>query len=159
MINMLPQVSKIVEAIKPQAGAGITGAYVSLKNAGLAIVVVHINQANAATVAITLQQATTVAGGGTKVITKAVPIWANEDCVVSDTLVRQTDAVGFTTSAATKQKVMVFAVDPATLDMANGFDCLTVLTAASNAANITSAMYYLVDARYQQATPPTAVAD
>ena len=158
-LNMLPQVSKIVEAITPQAGAAITGDYVSLKNTGLCIVVVHVNQANAATMAISIQQATAVAGTSTKVITVAVPIWANEDCATSDTLVAQTAAVNFTTSAAVKQKVVVFAIDPATLDLANGFDCITVITGASNAANITSAMYYLVNYRYQQATPPAAISD
>ena len=96
----LPENFKIVEALKPQAGAALTGDYVSLKNVLMAWVIVHVNQANAATMAITLEKATTVAAAGTTAITTVVPIWANEDCVTSDTLVRQTDAVGFTTSAA-----------------------------------------------------------
>lgn len=154
----MPQNFKIVEAIKPQAGAAITGDYVSLKNVHKATVVVHVNQANAATMAISIEQATVVAGTDTKVITVAVPIWANEDCVTSDTLVAQTAAVNFTTSAAVKQKIVVFEIDPATLDLANGFDCITVKTGASNAANITSAIYYLAE-RYQQATPPAAITD
>ena len=92
---------------------------------------------------------------GTTAITTVVPIWANEDCVTSDTLVAQTAAVGFTTSAAVKDKIVIFQVDPATL---GAFDCLTVKTGASNAANITSAMYVLAE-RYQQSTPPTAITD
>jgi hypothetical protein len=155
----MPEQMKIVEAITPQAGAAITGDYVSLKNTGRAFVVVHINQAQANTVAITIEQATAVAPTGSKAITTAVPIWANEDCAASDTLVRQTDAVSFTTSAAVKHKMIVFQIDPTGLDVANGFDCITVKTGASHADNITSAMYYLADYRYQQATPPTAVAD
>lgn len=153
----LPQNFKIVEAITPQAGAAITGDYISLKNALKAWIVVHINQAAANVVAITVEQASAVAGTGTTPITVAVPIWANEDCATSDTLVRQTSAVGFTTSAAQKHKVVVFEIDPATLTLANG-DCITVLTAASNAGNITSAMYY-IEERYQQATPPAAITD
>jgi len=151
----LPENFKIVEALKPQAGAALTGDYVSLKNVLMAYVIVHVNQANAATMAITLEKATAVAGTGTTAITTVVPIWANEDCVASDTLVRQTDAVSFTTSAAVKDKMVIFQVDPATL---GAFDCLTVKTGASDAANITSAMYVLAE-RYQQATPPAAITD
>jgi len=154
----LPEVTKIVEAIEPQAGAGITGDYVSLKNVHRAFVVVHITQAQANTVAITIEQATGVLPSNSKAITVAVPIWANEDCVASDTLVRQTDAVGFTTSAAVKHKVIVFQIDPSTLDLVNGFDCITVKTGASHGDNITEAMYYLCE-RYQQATPPSAILD
>jgi len=154
----LPEVTKIVEAITPQAGAAITGDYVSLKNVHRAFVVVHVNQAEVNTMAISIEQATVVAGGDTKVITNVVPIWANEDCAASDALVRQTDAVNFTTSAAQKHKVVVFQIDPSILDLANGFDCITVKTGASNAGNLTSAMYYLCE-RYQQATPPAAITD
>jgi hypothetical protein len=154
----LPEQCKIVEAITPQAGAALTGDYVSMKNAHRAFVLVHINQAAANTVAITIEQATSVAAGGSKAITTAVPIWADEDCVTSDALVRQTDAVAFTTSAATKHKLVIFQIDAATLDDANGFDCITVKTGASNAGNITAATYIL-ETRYPGATPPSAIVD
>ena len=97
------------------AGAALTGAYVSVKNYGRVFVMVDIDQANAASMAISIEQASAVAGTGSKVITVAVPIWANEDCATNDTLVRQTDAVDFTTSAAVKVKKVVFEIDPATL--------------------------------------------
>jgi len=156
MLDCIPQTMKIVEAITPQAGAAITGDYVSLKNCPRCFVVVHINQADVAPVAITIEKATNVAMAGTTAITTNVPIWANEDCAASDTLVRQSDGISHTTSAATKHKVIVFQVDADTL---GAFDCITVKTAASNAANITSAMYYLSDYAYQQSTPPTAITD
>jgi len=151
--------AKLVEAITPQAGAALTGTYISMKYARMAFVVVHINQAAANTVAITIEQATNVSAGGSKAITNAVPIWASEDCVTSDELVRQSDAVAFTTSAATKHKVIAFQIDPGTLDKANGFDCITVKTGASNAANITSAFYLLTDLRYGGDPPPSVIED
>ncbi|MBM4087275.1 MAG: hypothetical protein FJ272_20985 [Planctomycetes bacterium] len=154
-LPVLAESFKIVEAITPQAGAAITGAYISLKNVHRAFIVVHINQANAAQVAITVERATNVAGAGSVAIGTVVPIWANEDCAASDTLVRKTDAVALTTSVDVKRKVIVFQIDPATL---GAYDCITVKTGASNAANITSAMYYLYG-RYQSATPPSAVVD
>jgi len=150
---------KIVSALKPAAdAAGRTGAYVSLKNALWAFVVVHVDQGNAATIAITIEQATAVAGTATKVITLAVPIWSNLDTAASDALVRRTDAVSQTTNADVKIKQIIFQIDPATLDVAGGFDCITVKTGASHVANITSAQYFLL-ARYQQATPLTVIAD
>ena len=149
----------MVEAITPQAGASIAGDWVSLKNAAACYIAVHINQVAVNTVAITVQQATNVSGGSAKVITVATPIRANEDCAATDTLVAQTAAVGFTTSAAQKHKIVIIRVDAADLDMANGFDCIKVLTAASDATNITSALYFLTDIRYAQATPPSAIID
>jgi len=154
----LPEGCKVVEAITPQAGAAITGDYVSLKHCSMAYVVLEMAQASVTQSAITIEQATAVAGTSTKAISVTVPIWANEDCVASDTLVRQTAAVSFTTSAAQKHKIVIFQIDPATLDMANSFDCITVKTAASDATNITAAQYYLVT-DYPQATPPAAITD
>lgn len=155
----LPEVFKIVEAM-PNAtdAAGRTGDYVSLKNAKRAYVFVDITQGNAATIALTIEQASAVAGTGTKVITNTVPIWSNLDTAASDTLVRRTDAVNYTTDAGVKNKQVIFQIDPASLDVAGGFDCITVKTGASHAANITSATYFL-ESRYPQATPPAAITD
>lgn len=155
----LPQAMKIVEALTPATdAAGRTGDYVSLKNAHKCWVVVHIAQGNAATIAISIQQASDVAATGSKVITNVVPIWSNLDCAASDTLVERTAAVNYTTDAGVKHKQVIFEIDPATLDIANGFDCITVITGASHADNITAAQYFLAE-RYQQATPPAAITD
>jgi len=148
----IPEKNKPIEAIAPQAGGAITGAYVSLRDAKACFVLIHINQASAEPVAITIEQATDVEGTGSKVITNVVPIWADQDCASSDALVRQTDAVSFTTSAALKQKLVIFQIDPAHLDVNNGFDCITVKTAASDPTNITAAQYILADLRYGGST-------
>lgn len=153
----LPEGGKIVQALEPQAGAAVTGDYVSLKNYHSCYVIVQVTQAAANTMAITIEQATGVGAGGTIPITQTVPIWANEDCATSDTLVRQPNAVGFTTSAAQLHKVIVFKIDADHLDAT--FDCITVITAASNATNITSAIYVLIPSRYADATPPSAIID
>lgn len=159
MLNLTESV-KIVEALTPAAdAAGRTGDYVSLRNAGRAYVVVHLDQGAADTVAITIEQATAAAGTGSKAITVAVPIWVNQDLAASDVLARTTDAVAFTTSAAIKHKMVVFQIDPSTLDVAGGFDCITVKTGASNAANITQAMYFLTDLKYSGSSLPSAITD
>lgn len=155
----VPEKYKMVAALNPATdAAGRTGAYVSLKNVNLAYIVVHITQGNAATIALSINQATAVAGTSAKAITASVPIWSNLDVSASDALVRRTDAVSYTTDAGVKNKIVVFQIDPATLDVANGFDCIAVVTGSSNVANITQAVY-LLDERYQQATPPTAITD
>lgn len=148
-----------VSALLPAAdAAGRTATYISLKNYHKVFIEVHINQGNAATVALTPYQATSVAAGSEKVLTNAVTIYANQDTVTSDALAAQTAAVNFTTSAAVKGKIVIFEIDPASLDVANGFDCITVKTGASNAANITQAMYYGPN-RYPGLTPPTSLTD
>ncbi len=152
----LPEHCKIVRALEPQAGGAVTGDYVSLKNVNMAWVVVYVTQAHVAQMAITIERATDVAPTGSVAINAVVPIWANEDCAASDLLVRQTDAVGFTLSAAQKHKIVVFQIDPASLGAT--YDCITVKTAASDATNITAAMYYLQE-RYAADQPPSAIID
>ncbi|NIO43779.1 MAG: hypothetical protein GTO41_28655 [Burkholderiales bacterium] len=156
----LPEDCKIVQALEPATdAAGRTGDYVSLKNCHRCYVLFHVTQGNAATILISINQATAVAPTGAKAITVGVPIWSNLDCAASDTLVARTAAVSYTTDAGVKHKQVIFQIDPATLDQANGFDCIAVVTGASNVANITSAQYLLTDIRYHQATPPAAITD
>lgn len=160
MVICLPEVYKIVEALCPATdAAGRTGDWVSLKNYKTCFIVCNITQGDPATVAITIQQAKAVAGTSAKAITVPVPIWSNLDCATSDTLVQQTAAVSYTTDAGVAIKQVIFQVDSSTLDIANGFDCVAVLTGASDAANITSAQYFLAGGRYLQATPPAAITD
>ena len=152
----LLQTCKIVEAITPQVGAAITGDYVSLKNVHMAWVIVHVAQGNAAQMTISLNRATAVAPTGAVAIANVVKIWANQDCATSDLLVRQTDAINFQLSAAVAHKLVIFQVDPASLGA--GYDCIAVATGASNADNLTSAIYVLEE-RYQGEQPPSAIVD
>lgn len=156
----LPQQAKIVNALTPATdAAGRTGAYVSLKNALKAYLVCQVAQGNAATVQVSINQATAVAGTGAKALAVNVPIWSNLDVSVNDTLVRRSDAVNYTTDAAVKNKVVVFEVDPARLDLANGFDCVAPVTGASNVANLTAAYWILTPLRFSEDTPQSSVID
>jgi len=156
----LPQFCKITDALAPATdAAGRSSLYISLKNYHKAFLVVHITQGNAATILLTVNQATAIAGTGTKVLAIAVPIWANLDTVAAEALVKATDAVNYTTDAGVKNKIVVFEIDPARLDVAGGFDCINVSTGASNVANITQAMWYLMPSRYNESTPLSARLD
>jgi hypothetical protein len=152
--------AKFVEAMANATdAAGRTGRWVSLKNYALAYIIVNVTQGNAATIAISINQATAVAGTGSKVITNTVPIWSNLSTAATDTLVARTAAVNYTTDAGVANKQVIFQVDPSSLDLAGGFDCIAVVTGASNVANLTSAQYLLVGPRYGGATPPSAIID
>lgn len=139
----VPETLKPVECLAPAAdAAGRNGTAVSLKNVVDAFIVVHVTQGNAATIALTPQQCSDVSGTGAKAI-PATPIWANLDTAASDALVRAVDAASYTTDAGVKNKIVIFHIDPATLDTENGFDCLRCNTGASNAANITQIEFIL----------------
>lgn len=148
----LPPVSLLPAAAD---AAGRTGSYRSLRNAVKAYIVAEVNQGNAATVAITPLQAKDSSGTGSKAINNC-PIWLVADTSVTDALVAQTAAANFTTSATTKDKFVVFEIEPdAALDVANGFNHIALQTGASNASNVTEAKLYILGT-YEQATPPTS---
>jgi hypothetical protein len=142
----LPQHNAVVEALNPATdAAGRTGKYVSFKNVVKGWLVCQVTQGNAATVALSLSQATAVAGTSAKATTAAVPIWSNLDTAASNAPpTARTAAASYTTDAGVKNKVVILEVDPAQVfDLANGFDCLAPVTGASNVANITSAVWHL----------------
>lgn len=147
-----------VNILAPAAdAAGRTGAWVNTAYAAKVSVRVHVTQGNAATILLSLLQATAAAGTGSKAGPTA-QIWANLDTATNDTLVRvATDAATYTTDAGVKLKIVVFEFDASALDVANGFSYITVSTGASNAANITSVSVEFLGGRYQQATPPSVV--
>lgn len=152
---------KIVQGIQPRTtNAGFSSDWVSLKNVNKAYVVVNLTQAVGHATAFTLAQATAVAGTGTKAVSNNVPIWANEDCVATDSLARQTDAKAYTVTADVKNKMIVFEIDPATaMDTANNFDCIGLTVAdSSQATNIASVEFYL-DMKYQEDLSPAVITD
>lgn len=158
MKTTVPQAFKIVGGAPPAAdAAGRTSDWVSLKNVRRATIIAFMDQGNAATVALSVLQATAVAGTGSKALANAAPIWANQDVVAGDALTRQADGVALTTSAAVKQKIVVFQIDPSMLDVAGGFDCIALSTGASNAANITSILFLLEMNHSGDAVPSTII--
>lgn len=157
-MNLIADLPPVLIMAPAADAAGRTSSYVSLKNCHKAFIVVTTTQGNAATILLTPLQASAVAGTGSKVLTNVVPIWSNLDAATNATMTSRTAAVNYTTDAGVKNKTVVFEIDPATLDVAGGFDCIGISTGASNAANITQASVYL-QTRFPQAAPPSPVAD
>ena len=148
-----------IDLLAPAAdAAGRTSSYRSLKNALKAYVVVKVTQGNAATVLLSLLQASAVAGTGSKAIT-ATSIWSNLNTATNDTLTSRTAAATYTTDAGTNNKIVIFEIVPEQcMDIANGFRSIAVSTGASNAANITEATLFILNS-YQQASPPNSYVD
>jgi len=156
--SMQAQIPPVMLLAPAADAAGRASSFRSLKNALKAYIVVHINQGNAATVLITVLQATAVAGTGSKAVT-AMPIWSNLDTSINDTLTSRTAASTVTTDAGVKDKIIVFEITPEScMDVANNFDCIGISTGASNAANITEAKLFILGA-VQAASPPNSYVD
>lgn len=155
---IIPQDLTFHHLLAPAAdAAGRSSSFLSLKNAVKAWIVVYVDQANAATIALTPNQASAVAGTGAKAIA-AARIWTKLD-EATDEFTLQTEAASFTTDAALKKKIVVFELDLAkVLDVANGFDCVRIATGASNVANITSALL-VVQPKHRGAAPPSVLVD
>lgn len=136
------------------------GDYVSMKNyRRLTIVLLVDNGATVTGGAITLIQATEVAGSTTKALAMT-RMWANIDVGATDTLVATAVVSNtFTTSTADNKNLMyVIEVLSEDLDVANGYDCVRVdSTLMANAVG--SVLYILDGARYGAATPPAAITD
>lgn len=154
----LPEDCKLGLPLAPAAdAAGRTGTWLKVTGAHKLYLVATITQGNAATILLTPQQATSSAGAGAKAIAGA-RIWACLDYAASDALVRAADAANYTTDAGVKLKVVVFEIDPAYLDVVNGFVWVTLVTGASNAANITQCTAVAGPQRFPAATPPSLTA-
>ncbi|UZQ49930.1 hypothetical protein [Clostridium kluyveri] len=151
---------KVIQAFEPKTtNAAITSDYVTLKNSITATVVVNLAQTAGHETQISLYQAQDVEGTGAKPLVNNVPILANEDVSISDKLVRQQDGVSFAVSNTAKNKQVIFHIDPAKLDVNNGFCCLNVRLGASSQATNFAGGEFILENKYPQEYPPSAVVD
>lgn len=155
----LVQSYKTVQMFYPKTtNASLTSQVISLKNCHKATIVFDFYQSTGHATTPTLLQATNIAAGTNKAGPSAM-IWSNLATASTDTLVARTAAASYALSTATGGMQVVFEVDPAALDIANGYDCIyfTIAT-SSQAANFVSATAYL-EQRYPGNQPPTAILD
>ena len=154
----LPEEAAFALLLAPATdAAGRSSAALNTKLGHKILIIVTIDQGNAATVTLTPEQCSDTSGTGNKAI-PATKIWANQDALASSVLTAQTDAATFTTSATLKKKMVIFEIRPESLDIAGGFQFLRITTGASNAANLTYAHAVLVPGRYAGVTVPNVLA-
>jgi hypothetical protein len=151
--------AKIIWACAPAnyTGATNTPKYVSLKNYQRLTVIIQTGAWAGGTAAVTVTQATDVAGTGEKAYDALDYMWSDES--TSGTLVKNA-VTSDTFNLDTANKVYVLEIDADTLDVAGGFDCVAVAVASPGANNdYYGVTYILGGARYHAATPPTALTD
>jgi len=153
---------RLITAISPiSLFSSRTGLYVSLKNTNKAYCVIQISKLNTqAAPTIYPFQATAVAGTGAKVFSTANPLdcWLSNAVSSDDTLTKQTAGANFATAASSGTQQCIIAIEPGSMDLANGFDCLGIQISATTSSDIVSAQYWL-DMRYAESDTPTVLAD
>jgi hypothetical protein len=154
----LPESAKVFPALKPATdAAGRTGRYFNVAFAHKLYFVFIIDQGNAATVTCDVLQATSAAGRGAKVLGGLVASGR------ISTLPRPTRSRARPTRSRSrpmrrvKEKLVIIEVNPADMDLANGFTYAAPRTGASNVANITAATAYIVP-QYPGAAQPSYTA-
>lgn len=163
-MNLCPETFPIILGHEPAASNAVadTSDAICLKNANGALIIVTEYTAGGDTdLVLTVHEGATAAeaAAGTYAITTGAefPIWVNTDCATSDALARQTDGFTYTIDATTTKNYMVVFYVPARV-LTPGRDWIQLGTSGGNASNIASVIYILDGGRYQQTTPPTAIA-
>jgi hypothetical protein len=158
MSSLFPERYKIVCG-SPVAttNGGITGDYISLKNAHRVLVVANMLQAASHATALGFSEATAVAPTGAQAGTALMPVWKCADIATTDALVRASDAASIACSAGTTNQVLVMEIIPERLTA--GYDCIAATLANSGEATNFATITYIIETRYPQATPPSAIVD
>lgn len=154
----IPETFKIVNGTPvATTNGGITCDYISVKNAIRVTIIAELLQAVSHTTALGINEATAVLPSGAAAVTAVMPIWKNADVSASDTLVRGTDAATVLATAGATNQTLVMEVDPAKLSA--GFDCIAATLDDSSQSTNYATVTYLIETRYEQATPPAAITD
>lgn len=156
----LPQSYNIVVATPPTTtNATVTYDNVSVKNALGVWLIANYKQAASHQTVITPKLGATVASC-TTAITFAAKWWLNSDIATSDALVAQTAATTFTLAAGTTDQLVVAYFNLSDMySQGATFDCIGATSATSSqATNFVSALW-LLETRFAQATPYSAIID
>lgn len=151
---------KIVEGLLGVVPSTSTPDYVSLKNYAKCTVLIFVKNATTVTgSAITLKQATAVAGTSEKALSFTTAK-RNIDTAAADQLSDFTvTSDTFTTNSTNSKNLMyVIEVDASQLDVNNGFDCLRAGTGDATAATVT-VIYILWGSRFTPNPLPAAITD
>lgn len=138
-----------ITGLAPITPSTSTPDYVSLKGYDGMVAYIVVDNGNTVTgSAITLKQATAVAGTSEKALAFAT-MYANIDTGAASALTLTTVTSDTFTTDTTNAKNLLYVIDVpiASLDIANGFDCVRVGT--GDAANtVVAVLYVLYSAKY-----------
>jgi hypothetical protein len=162
-MKLCPETFPMIQAHEPNTADAIlkTCTPINLKNCnGVLIIVMQLYAADT-DLTITVDEGATAAEAtaGTYPLTTGAefPIWLNTDTATSDALVRQTDAVTVTINTGAHKNQIAALYVPTSVLTAGRYWIIPECS-AGNIANYASILYILDGERYQQETPPTAIA-
>lgn len=138
----------VVHAFGPATPSSAAPDWISLKNArSVEVVVIALNGTTVTGSAVGIAQATDVSGTATKTL-PFTAYFANVAPVTSSVPTAATAVSNTFTTATTNSATLVYRIpiDPSTLDVANGFDCIRVTL--GNAANTSVVAFYNVEGAY-----------
>jgi hypothetical protein len=151
---LLSEQVKFVIGLDPAVPSSSVPDYVSLKNfERICIIILAKNATTVTGSAITLKQATAVAGTSEKAL--AIPkAWRNVDTAAADVLAEfAVTSDTFTMQAVNSKNAMyVLEVKAEDLDVNNGFDCVRVGTGDATAQTVT-VLYALFGAKFPTTVP------
>jgi hypothetical protein len=143
---------------KDITGAAQTSDWVSLKNYSHVTIVIQQGAWAGGTPAVTLEQATAVAGTANKALA-FTKLWTKVG-VTGTTFVETAVVANTFNLPAVANTITVLEVDAEDLDVTGGFDCLAVLVASPGAnADLLSITFILSGARYMSAVMVDAKVD
>jgi hypothetical protein len=156
----LVEQAKIVTGLPPRTPSTSTPDYVSMKGYSRCTVLIFVD--NGATVtgsAITLKQATAVAGTSEKALSFS-KAYKNEDVDNTDALTEFDVTSNTFTTLTTNNLNLAYAIEVTEdmLDVAGDFDCIRAGT--GDGANMALCVAYILwPAKFAKATPPAAITD
>lgn len=161
MSNRLDEMLKPVAAIVPidTTGAGQDGDWVSLKNYRRCLIIIMQGAWAGGTSAVTVEQATSAAGGSAKALT--IEYYNQGTALTDDAYARTAISSNTFNLPATANTFTFLEVHQQDLDMNNGFCFIRVRTATPGAnADLIAAVYVLGEPAYamKAADLPTAIA-
>lgn len=156
----LAEQAHFVTGFAPGTPSTTTPDYVSMKDySRCTILIVGDNATTVTGSAITVKQATAVAGTSEKAVSFSYQ-WANSDTAASDVLTKTAVTSDTFTTVATNAKNYLHVIDVSVddLDLANGFDCIRAGTGDA-VATVLAVVYILWPRRYANDAQRTAITD
>lgn len=145
---LLHEQVKIVMGFPPAASG--TSDYVSLKGCAKMTAILILDNATTVTgSAITINEATTVAGGSATplLVGSSTTGYRSIDTGAGDTLASFAIASGTFTTDTTNDKNLIYVIEINAADLSDGFDCIQIAN-ASGSATVIGIVYLLWPMRY-----------
>lgn len=157
MNTHLHETHALVTGLAPITPSSSTPDYVSLKGVIKFTAVILVDNGTTVTgSAITVSEATAVAGTGAQTLT-LTKMWANTDTAAGDTLTETAVTSNTFTTDTTNAKNLIYVIEVDPAELSDGYDCVAITT--GNGANMVLSVLYILELKHKRALPLTAITD